>query len=85
MTINLSNKKRLSGSGKVELSNEKNMKKIIKDLGITTVEVKQNCFAVTVFTAMKMSNNSQGNIFLADQEEFSKLFTTQLNKIQQIS
>ena len=72
----------LSGSGKVELSNQKNMKKTIKDLGITTVEVKQNCFAVAVFTAMKLSNNSEeGNIFLADVTKFSKLFATQLNEI----
>ena len=84
--INLSRKTKLSGSGKTDLSNDHNMKKAIKDLGIITVEVQQNCFAVAVFVAMKILNNSkERNIFLADQTKFSKLFAIQLNEIQQIS
>ena len=44
-------------------------------MGITTVEVEENCFAVAVLAAMKMSNNSEeGNIFLANQKNFSVKF-----------
>ena len=63
------------GSGKTNVLNDDNVKKEILNMGITTVDVEENCFAVAVLAAMKMSNNSEeGNIFLANQKNFSVKF-----------
>ena len=68
------------------LSNKENIKKVIMNITITTVEIEQNCFAVAVLAVMKMFNKSQeGNIFLANQKKFSNLFANELDKIWQIS
>ena len=76
--INLSKKTKLSGSGRTELSNNEN----INNIGITNVEVEQNCLAVAVLANMKMLTNSeQGNMFLANQTKFTDLFARGLNQI----
>ena len=84
--INLSKKTKLSGSGKTELSNDKNIKRTINNIGTINIKVKQNCFAVIFLANIKiLTNSKQGNVFLANETKFANLFASKLNQIQQMS
>ena len=83
ITINISKKTKLSGSGKTELSKDENIKRTINHIGITNVKVKQNCFAVAVLTSIKtLTNSEQGSIFLADQTKSADLVDEHGNECQ---